>query len=153
MFNVEAEDIHLASKVILQRQFFEAIVRSASVKFSNRGDLPTLSEKLDHLFSTKLVENATKNKAKSVEEEKSFKIAEKVFEELEKPLKEVFVHFSKRKSSSFGIEDITLEVDEIINLFKKAEILDGVNLKLEDLLGSVEKYYSPETRLESKLQD
>ena len=53
----------------MQRQFFEAIVRSASVKFSNRSDLPTLSEKLESLFKTKLNPNATKNKAKSVEDE------------------------------------------------------------------------------------
>ena len=56
-------------RVVLQRQFFEAIVRSASVKFSNRSDLPTLSEKLESLFKTKLNPNATKNKAKSVEDE------------------------------------------------------------------------------------
>jgi hypothetical protein len=35
----------------LQRQFFEAIARSASVKFANRADLPTLAEKLEVLFS------------------------------------------------------------------------------------------------------
>ena len=61
-------------RVVLQRQFFEAIVRSASVKFSNRSDLPTLSEKLESLFKTKLNPNATKNKAKSVEDEVRLKV-------------------------------------------------------------------------------
>jgi hypothetical protein len=38
----------------------------------------------------------------------------------------VFSFFSKRgKSSSFGVEDITLEVDDLITLFKKTELLDG----------------------------
>jgi len=53
----------------LQRQFFEAIVRAASVKYSNKAELPTLADKLENLFKTKLVPNATKNKAKAVEEE------------------------------------------------------------------------------------
>lgn len=65
----------------------------------------------------------------------------------------MFKFFSKRgKSSSFGIEDITLEVDDLINLFKKTELLDGKRLTLQDLIGSVEKYYSPEQKLESKLK-
>ncbi len=54
---------------MLQRQFFEAIVRAASVKFSNRSELPTLADKLESLFKTKLNPNATKSKAKSVEDE------------------------------------------------------------------------------------
>ena len=59
------------SRVVLQRQFFEAIVRAASVKYSNRSDLPTLADKLDALFKNKLSLNATKNKAKTPEEEVS----------------------------------------------------------------------------------
>lgn len=55
----------------MQRQFFEAIVRSAAVKFANRSDLATLSDKVEFLFKAKLLPNATKNKAKSVEEEVS----------------------------------------------------------------------------------
>jgi len=58
-------------RVVLQRQFFEAIVRAAAVKLANRSDLPTLSDKLDTLFKIKLTVNATKNKAKSLEEEVS----------------------------------------------------------------------------------
>jgi hypothetical protein len=58
-------------RVVLQRQFFEAIVRAAAVKYSNRSDLPTLADKLDTLFKNKLSINATKNKAKSPEEEVS----------------------------------------------------------------------------------
>jgi hypothetical protein len=54
---------------VLQRQFFEAIVRAAAVKYANRSDLPTLADKVEQLFKTKLNPNATKNKAKSAEEE------------------------------------------------------------------------------------
>ena len=53
----------------MQRQFFETIVRAASVKYANKADLPTLAEKLENLFKVKLAPNATKNKAKSVEDE------------------------------------------------------------------------------------
>ena len=64
----------------------------------------------------------------------------------------MFKFFSKKgKSSSFGIEDVTLEVDDIINLFKKTELLDGKSLQLQDLIGAIEKYYSPETKLQAKL--
>ena len=58
-------------RVILQRQFFEALVRAAAIKYSNRSDIPTLADKLEYLFKNKLNVNATKNKAKSVEEEVS----------------------------------------------------------------------------------
>mmetsp|Transcript_12567 Transcript_12567/g.12365 ORF Transcript_12567/g.12365 Transcript_12567/m.12365 type:complete len:172 (+) Transcript_12567:1589-2104(+) len=153
MFSVEAEDIHQATKIVLQRQFFEGIARSAAVKYANRSDLPTLAEKLEFLFKNKLVPLATKNKCKSVEEDKQFKIAESVFLDYEEDLMKVFRFFSKKgKSSSFGIEDVTLEVDDIINLFKKTELLDGKNLELQDLISSIEKYYSPETKLHAKLK-
>lgn len=56
---------------MLQRQFFEAIVRAASVKFANKAELPTLADKLEHLFKNKLIPNATKNKAKPLEDEVS----------------------------------------------------------------------------------
>ncbi len=67
--NYHQRFILLLYRVVLQRQFFEAIVRAAAVKYANRPDLPTLADKLDALFKGKLSINATKNKAKSVEEE------------------------------------------------------------------------------------
>ena len=68
---IEPDDIHHSQKVVLQRQFFEAIVRAAMVKYSNNEELTTLSQKLDHLFKYNLIPLAGKNKAKSVEEEVS----------------------------------------------------------------------------------
>ena len=41
------------------------------MKYANRSDLPTLSDKVEFIFKNKLIPNATKNKAKSVEEEVS----------------------------------------------------------------------------------
>ena len=71
----------------------------------------------------------------------------------------MFSFFSKRgKTASFGIEDVTLEVEDLITLFKKTELLNpgghdskSKPLQLNDLISSVEKYYSPETKLEAKL--
>lgn len=71
IFDLPPEDIHQASKVVLQRQFFEAIVRSSSVKFANASELPTLSHKLEALFTQKLCVHAGKNKAKTLDEEVS----------------------------------------------------------------------------------
>ena len=68
---IEADDVHGPSKIVLQRQFFEAIVRAAFVKYHNNSDFPTLAEKLDHMFKTKLLPNAGKTKTKSSDEEVS----------------------------------------------------------------------------------
>lgn len=68
----------------MQRQFFEAIARAACVKYASGTDgetLPTLSHKLEHLFKNNFVPLAVKNKSKNAEDEKAFKLADKVFEE------------------------------------------------------------------------
>ena len=75
---------------------------------ANRSDLATLADKVEYLFKTKFNPNATKTKSKSVEEEvnilvliltfyKQFKLVEKVFDEYEVQLRQVFNHFSKSK--------------------------------------------------------
>ena len=68
---IEPDDIHSNVKVVLQRQFFEAVVRAASVKYSNSGDLNNLAQKLDHLFDKHLCPMVGKNKSKTPEEEVS----------------------------------------------------------------------------------
>ena len=58
-----------------------------------------------------------KNKAKSPEEEKQFKVTETVFDEFDAPLKVVFKYFSKRQLAPYSLrQDITLEVAEFLNL-------------------------------------
>lgn len=44
---IQPEDVHDELKIVLQRQFFEAIVRAASVKYSNSNEHGTLAEKLE----------------------------------------------------------------------------------------------------------
>jgi len=104
---IEPEDIHSSTKVVLQRQFFEAVVRAAMLRYSNDSELKTLAQKLEHLFRNKLVPLAGKNKAKTAEEDKNFKIGEKVFDEYETALRTVFKYFSKKSksgsSASFGL--------------------------------------------------
>lgn len=68
---IEAEDVHGPGKVVLQRQFFEAIVRAAYIKYQNNAELPTLADKLDHMFKSKLLPNAGKTKVKTSDEEVS----------------------------------------------------------------------------------
>lgn len=48
---------------------------------------------------------------------------------------------------------MTLEVDDLINMFKKTGMLDGKIISLEDLINAVERFYSPEHSLKSKLED
>ena len=68
---IEPDDIHQSVKVVLQRQFFEAVVRAASVKYSNSSELNNLAQKLDYLFDKHLCPMVGKNKAKLPEEEVS----------------------------------------------------------------------------------
>lgn len=56
------------------------------------------------------------------------------------------------------MEDVTLEVDDLINMFKKTDLLGSADansakkpLQLSDLIASVEKFYSPDLKLEAKL--
>lgn len=49
------------------------------------------------------------------------------------------------------MEDITLECEDIINLFKKTDLIGENVLSLEDIMNSIEKYFSPETKLQNKL--
>lgn len=72
-------------------------MRAASVKYANSSELTTLAQKLENLFNVHLSPMiASKNKAKSNEEEKQFKVTECVFEEFDGPLRTVFKYFSKR---------------------------------------------------------
>lgn len=95
------------------------------MKYANNSELPTLSQKLEHLFKNQLVPFATKNKAKSADDDKNFKIGESVFHEYNEQLRIVFKYFSQKQQAKqsksnalFGMkEDITLDVTEVINLF------------------------------------
>jgi hypothetical protein len=73
------------------------LVRAAAVKYANNSDLPTLSQKLEHLFTHQLVPFATKNKAKGVDDDKNFKIGESVFSEYNEQLRIVFKYFSQKQ--------------------------------------------------------
>ena len=154
---IEPDDIHSASKVVLQRQFFEAVVRAASVKYANSSELTTLAQKLDHLFNAHLTPMiASKNKAKSPEEEKQFKVTESVFDEYDVPLRTVFKYFSKRQLAPYSIRsDITLEVAELLNLLQKSKLIDAPtsHVTTEEVIAMIERYYSPGTRLQDKLTE
>lgn len=153
----DAEDTHDSLKIVLQRQFFEVVVRAAAVKYACGGDgaeqLPTLAMKLDHLFQHNYKPMAIKNKCKSQEEEKAFKVADKVFDEYQDKLSQVFHHFSKKSGNvKNGRKDTTLEIDELIDMLKKANLLEGkTELKLQDVIFMLERYYAPQNSLQSKL--
>ena len=48
-------------------------------------------------------------------------------------------------------EDVTLEVADAINMFQKAKIIDGTLVTIEAFVQILERYYTPGTRLEDKL--
>ena len=77
-----------------------------------------------------------------------------MFDEYENNLKQVFKYFSKKGKAPYSLkEDVTLEVQECINLFQKSKILDGTQVTTEDFIKIVERYYTPGTRLEDKLDE
>lgn len=53
--NVEPEDLHSPKKIILQRQFYEAIVRAAAVAYENDQSLLKLSDKLEYVIKNHLL--------------------------------------------------------------------------------------------------
>lgn len=69
---IQPDDIHDEHKIVLQRQFFEAIVRAASVKYQN--DTGTLAEKLENLFEKHLKPLAGRHKAKNPEDDVSLSL-------------------------------------------------------------------------------
>ena len=97
---------------------------------------------------------AIKNKCKSQEEEKAFKVADKVFDEYQDKLTQVFHHFSKKSGNvKNGRKDTTLEIDELIDMLKKANLLEGkTELKLQDVIFMLERYYAPQNSLQFKLE-
>jgi len=140
----------------LQRQFFEAVARAAAVKYASGSEgvptsggeaAPSLAHKLSHLFKANLTPLAVKNKSKSGEDEKAYKLADKVFEEYSSELGQVFNYFSKKAGNlNNGRTDVTLEVHELLDMLRKANLLDGpsVDLQLDEVIHMIEKYYSPE---------
>lgn len=159
--DLDLEDTHEALKIVLQRQFFEAVARAAAVKYAsgmNSEALPTLSHKLDYLFEHNLKPLAVKNKSKTAEEVKTFKLADKVFEEYGEHLDRVFKFFSAKAKPPANVLngrlDVTLKVDELLDMLRKANLLDGktTDLELEEVIHMIEKYYDPATTLKDKLK-
>ena len=75
-----------------------------------------------------------------------------MFEEYEQQLKTVFKYFSKKAGADHAMtEDVTLEVADAINMFQKAKIIDGNLVTIEAFVQILERYYTPGTRLEDKL--
>lgn len=132
MKDMDLEDTHDALKIVLQRQFFEAVARAASVKYAsgmNSEDLPSLAHKLDHLFEHNLKPLAVKNKSKKADDVKALKLADKVFDDYSDHLHKVFEFFASKSKPPANILngrwDITIKVDELLDMLRKANLLDG----------------------------
>ena len=123
------EDNHDPCKIVLQRQFFEAVARAAAVKYASGFDnLPTLSAKLDHLFKNNLIPLAVKNRSKTVEQVKEWRLVEKVFEDeaMAQALTSVYQHFSAKKGNTQGgrLEE-TITLDELLDMLRRAKLIDN----------------------------
>jgi len=158
--DLDLEDTHDALKIVLQRQFFEAVARAASVRYASGMDsdsLPTLADKLNHIFENNLKNLAVKNKSKTVEEVKAFKLADKIFDDYGEHLHKVFEFFSAKAKPPANILngrwDVTIKVNELLDMLRKANLLDGktTDLELQEVIFMIEKYYDPAQTLKTKL--
>ena len=157
------EDNHDPFKIVLQRQFFEAIARAAAVKFaSGCDDLPTLSAKLDHLFKNNLIPLAVKNRSKTVEQVKEWRLVEKVFEDetIAQALMSVYLHFSSKKGNTFnGRTEETITLDELLEMLRRAKLIENQGadeseqFTVKDIVCAVERYYDPKDTLATKVSD
>ena len=101
--------------MILQRQFFEAIVRAVSLSFANEPNMTCLSEKMDYAFTNHFLPRSGKNRTKNLDEEQSlfpkyFKLSEKVFEMYAKEMEEVFHGIASRKAKIIpGLFETTID--------------------------------------------
>ena len=121
---LDAENLHESTKVILQRQFFEAIVRACHVSYSNTSNFKTLSDKLNDMMQNHCATQANKNKAKTKDEEKLFKKAESVFDKFDTQINEIFNVISKKDSKPvFGVIDRTIEVEDLVRFLRRIEVL------------------------------
>lgn len=177
---VEPEDTHDAMKIVLQRQFFEAITRAAAVKFASGigcANLPNLAVKLNHLFDHNMKPLAVKNRSKSVDQVKEWRLAEKVFEadDYHENLLEVFRYFSSKEGNTCGgRRDETLTFQELLDMLRRAKLLQEVGatpvkeaiqiddgegpvlpaeISTKDVIFAVERYYDPKDTLASKICD
>ena len=114
MNELTIQDIHDPLKIVLQRQFFDAVVRAAAVKFmSGQGtqELGNLALKLGHVFKNNLIPLACKNRSKTQEDEKAYKMAVNVLGEFEPQLFEIFCFFSgKINCIKNGKKDVTIQI-------------------------------------------
>lgn len=156
--NAFQESVHDCQKIVLQRQFFEAVVRATAAKFSSgsgREGLDNLALQLEHVFNNNFIPLAIKNKKKSVEDDKALKQALMVLQDFQQPLTDVFNQFSgKGKHSLNGKKDMTIQVHQILDMLTKANFFDGTttDIKVEEVIFMIEKYYDPANTLKSKLE-
>ena len=74
------------------------------------------------------------------------------------PLRSVFKYFSKKQNAAYSLkEDISIDVQELINMLQKAKLLELGNqpnyVTTEEIIKIVERYFTPGTRLEDKLTE
>ena len=79
-------------------------------------------------------------------------------DDYEVPLKSVFKYFSKKQNAAYSLkEDITIDVQELINMLQKAKLLElgtqANHVSTEELIKILERYFTPGTRLEDKLTE
>ena len=119
-------------------------------------NLNTLALKLEHVFKNHLTPLATKNRIKTQEEDKAFKMATNVLADFEPQLSAIFQHFSGKPTFiKSGKKDATILVHQVIEMLNIAKLLDpkSTDLTLEEVIFMIEKYNDPEQILKTQLSD
>ena len=102
-------------------------------------------------------EAAQEVKPSEEEEVKAFKLADKIFDDYGEHLHKVFEFFSAKAKPPANILngrwDVTIKVNELLDMLRKANLLDGktTDLELQEVIFMIEKYYDPAQTLKTKL--
>mmetsp|Transcript_5522 Transcript_5522/g.6080 ORF Transcript_5522/g.6080 Transcript_5522/m.6080 type:complete len:522 (+) Transcript_5522:1-1566(+) len=149
----ELDDVHKADRPILMRQFVEAVVRVAALKYETDRECPTLAARLKKLLSINLLPNADKNRAKTHEEEVSFEAAQAALEEYSPDLLELFSNFSKNDRSHInGHHDTTIEIREFLTVLRETDIIHS-EFTMNDAVMEIERFYDPSGSLRKILEN
>lgn len=158
LLELELEDAHNKDRPILVRQFMEALVRVAWLKYSNGGNLKLENVKMNDeiyverpqsqigsalymLFNERLIPFAGNKTCKTIEEEIDMEeglsaITSNVAEEL-------FIRYAKTDRGFITKKDITIEVKSVVKMLRDTHVIPKYK-SIQEVLEIIEKYHDPE---------
>mmetsp|Transcript_8362 Transcript_8362/g.8280 ORF Transcript_8362/g.8280 Transcript_8362/m.8280 type:complete len:631 (-) Transcript_8362:22-1914(-) len=161
LIELELDDVHSTDRPILIRQFMEALVRVAFLKYSNGGKLHLENAKINikegqvyverpqsqigcalyKLFSERLEPFAGNKTCKTIEED--IDIEEGLSAIQSNVAEELFLRYAKTDKGLISRKDITIEIKSLVQMLKDSHVIPK-HKSFEEILEIVERYHDPE---------